>query len=90
MLNMEILEIQICLNNTNTNPKKQTKMRTKKDRSSEIEAVFNGLKFCDIKQLNEVIEKAHLLIKKKKDGEIIKLESEIKKKQEALKELREI
>jgi len=55
--------------------------RTKKDRTTEIQAVYDGLQFCNIQQLNEIIEKANKLIAAKKQSEI-----EAKKKQiEALK-----
>ena len=50
--------------------------RTKKDRSAEIQAVFEGLKYCDIATLNEVINKAGTLIYRKRNSEI-----EMKKQQ---------
>ena len=55
--------------------------RTKKDRSAEVSAVFNGLQYCNATELNEVIAKASALLDKAKKAEI-----EVKKAQiEALK-----
>lgn len=50
--------------------------RLKKDRTAEIQAVFEGLKYCDIATLNEVINKAGILIYRKRNSEI-----EMKKQQ---------
>ena len=62
--------------------------RTKKDRSAEIEAVFNGLKFCSTDQLNEVITKANKLLQDIKKAEIEALEAEIREKQAKLEALK--
>lgn len=57
--------------------------RTKKDRSNEVSAVFNGLQYCTCDQLREVIDNANKLIAKKEKAEkaekIKKLEEEIQK-----------
>lgn len=44
--------------------------RLKKDRTEEVNSVFNNLKFCNIDQLKEVIVKANNLIESKKEQEI--------------------
>lgn len=62
--------------------------RTKKDRSAEVEAVFNGLQYCSASQLNEVIEKASSLLEKAKKAEIEATEKEIKALQSKLAELK--
>lgn len=55
--------------------------RTKKDRTNEVQAVFDGLQYCNGTQLKEVIAKASALLDKAKKAEI-----EVKKAQiEALK-----
>lgn len=50
--------------------------RLKKDRTAEVQAVLDGLKYCDIATLKEIINKAEILISKKRNSEI-----EMKKQQ---------
>ena len=61
--------------------------RTKKDRSAEVEAVFNGLQYCNATQLNEVIKQANKLIAKAKEAEIAEKKAQIKALQDELAEL---
>lgn len=62
--------------------------RTKKDRSEEVEAVFNGLKYCNTEQLKQIIDKANKLIADVKQAEIETLEAEIKKMQAKVADLK--
>ena len=61
--------------------------RTKKDRSAEVDAVFNGLQYCNATQLNEVIERANKLIAKAKEVEIAEKKAQIKALQDELAKL---
>lgn len=62
--------------------------RTRKDRTAEVEAVFNGLQFCNATQLNEVIKQANNLLAKAKKAEIEATEKQIAALNEKLAELK--
>lgn len=62
--------------------------RTKKNRSAEVSAVFNGLQYCSATELNQIKEKCEALMKAKKAEAIKEKEAQIealKKELEALK-----
>lgn len=61
--------------------------RTKKDRSTEVEAVFAGLPYCNATQLKEVIAKANTLLDKAKEAEIEAKKKQIEALQAELAEL---
>ena len=60
----------------------------KKDRTNEIRAVFDGLKYCSVDELNEVIHKAKNLIQKNKEAAIKQKEEAIAELQKQIDELR--
>lgn len=61
--------------------------RTRKDRSAEVQAVFDGLQYCTATQLNEVIERAKKKLDAAKKAEIEEKRNQIKRLQGELKEL---
>ena len=64
------------------------KGRTPKDRTAEIQAVFDGLKFCSADELKQVIEKANSLIDKKRNEAIKAKEEAIAELQRQIEELK--
>ena len=62
--------------------------RTKKDRSAEVSAVFNGLQYCNATELNEVINNANKLLAKAKQAEIEATEKQIAELNAKLAELK--
>lgn len=61
--------------------------RKPKDRTAEVQAVFDGLQYCTPAQLREVIEKSNKLIDAKKDAEIEAKKKQIEALQAELAEL---
>ena len=62
--------------------------RTKKDRTNEVQAVFDGLQYCNGTQLREVIAKASALLDKAKKAEIEATEKQIAELNAKLAELK--
>lgn len=67
--------------------KKMAKGRTPKDRTAEIQAVYDGLKFCSITDLNQIIKLAKSQIEKKKESEKEALKNQIAELQKQLEDL---
>ena len=60
----------------------------KKDRTEEIQAVFDNLKYCSVDDLKKVIEKANNLIQENKEAAIKQKEEAIAELQKQIDELR--
>ena len=63
------------------------KGRTPKDRTTEIQAVFDGLKFCNYNQLQDIIEKATERMAKIKETEKEAIKNQIAELQKQLADL---
>lgn len=61
--------------------------RNKKDRTNEVQTVFENLKHCDYSQLEEVIERAKKLLERKKAEQLAFLRAELEAVQNKISEL---
>ena len=61
--------------------------RTKKDRTEEVKAVFNGLKYCSASDLKQVIKKANSMLDDAKKVEIEAKKNQIEQLKKELAEL---
>lgn len=56
--------------------------RAKKDRTSEVQTVFDNLKYCSIEELIKIQEKCDTLISQKADAEIAEVDKQIEELQQ--------